>query len=115
MPVVPSSSAPSTSTFIRMLPPNEALNPDPTKHTCTGLAAVVRVIDIPVMVAKLVVSATSPAVRWARAALVPPTSPDTAAHVASPRQKVEEEAEAPLLRLPTGRLPLTSVDDARLT
>src|SRR3990167_522053 len=81
MPVVPNSSAPSTSTFTRMLPPNEVFAPAPTKHTCTGLAAVIRVIDMPVMVAREVVSATSPAVRWARAALVPPTSAEIVVHV----------------------------------
>ena len=35
------------------------------------------------------------------------------AHVPSPRQKVEDEAEVPLFRFDTGRLPLTS--EARLT
>jgi len=34
-------------------------------------------------------------------------------HVPSPLQKVEEDAPVPLLRFPTGRLPVTS--EARLT
>ena len=36
--------------------------------------------------------------------------PAGVAHVPSPRQNVLDEAEVPLLRLPTGRLPDTSVD-----
>jgi hypothetical protein len=36
-----------------------------------------------------------------------------AAHVMSPRKKVEDDAPAPPARLPTGRLPVTSV--VRLT
>lgn len=48
----------------------------------------------------------------------PPTTvtvpePPGVAHVPSPRQNVEEEAEVPLLRLVTGRLPVTP--EARLT
>src|ERR1700682_922945 len=35
--------------------------------------------------------------------------PDGVAHVASPRQNVEAEAAVPPLRLPTGRLPVTSL------
>lgn len=39
--------------------------------------------------------------------------PAGATHVPSPRQKVEAEADVPLFRLLTGRLPVTSAD--RLT
>jgi len=42
-----------------------------------------------------------------------PEPPVGAAHVPSPRQNVEEEALVPPLRLPTGRLPVTSAE--RLT
>src|SRR4029077_16850820 len=38
--------------------------------------------------------------------------PGGAAHVPSPRQKVDEVAAVPPLRLVTGKLPLTSVDSA---
>src|SRR5690242_5906092 len=38
----------------------------------------------------------------------PPLPPAGVAQVPSPRQKVVLEAPVPLLRLPTGRLPLTS-------
>ena len=42
-----------------------------------------------------------------------PPPPAGVAHVASPRQNVLAEADVPLLRFPTGRLPTTCVD--RLT
>ena len=41
------------------------------------------------------------------------TPPAGAAHVASPRQNVEADADVPLLRLPTGRLPVTPVERGR--
>lgn len=37
----------------------------------------------------------------------PPVPPDGVAHVPSPRQKVDADAFVPLLRFPTGRLPVT--------
>ena len=36
--------------------------------------------------------------------------PAGAAHVPSPRQNVEDDAEVPLFRFPTGRLPVTPVE-----
>src|SRR3990167_1128961 len=51
------------------------------------------------------VVATSPAVRITRSA----TEIEGVAQVASPRQKVEAEAEVPLFRFVTGRLPDTSL------
>ena len=49
------------------------------------------------------------------AVLGPVTFPDPAgdAQVPSPRQKVEADAEIPPLRLPTGRLPVTSFESRR--
>ena len=44
--------------------------------------------------------------------LVTVPDPGGAAHVPSPLQKVELEAEVPELRLVTGRFPLTSVESA---
>ena len=39
--------------------------------------------------------------------------PEGVAHVPSPRQKVDDDAEVPLARLVTGRLPVTPVDKGK--
>jgi len=45
-----------------------------------------------------------------RSVVLAPLPPAGVAHVPSPRQKVDAEADVPLLRFVTGRLPVTPVE-----
>ena len=83
-------------------------------HTITPVP--VEPVTAPAPFAKPMVGVVVPVTVIGNAALTavtPPPVPAGVAHTPSPRQKVVADALVPLLRLPTGRLPVTC--EARLT